>query len=205
MEIIESTIDTSSKEYKENFAHYEKLAKDMKEKITHAMKGGGDEAVKLHKSRKKMLARERIDALLDPETPFIEFNTLAAYDMYENKAPAAGIVTGIGIIHGREVVIVANDATVTGGTYYPITVKKHLRAQEIAMENNLPCIYLVDSGGAFLPMQDEVFPDREHFGRIFYNQAKMSSLENPTNRSRSWDHVPQEVHMFLRCLMKPSS
>ncbi len=179
MEIIESTIDTSSKEYKENFAHYESLAKDMKEKITHAMKGGGDESVKLHKSRKKMLARERIDALLDPETPFMEFNTLAAYDMYENKAPAAGIVTGIGIIHGREVVIVANDATVTGGTYYPITVKKHLRAQEIAMENNLPCIYLVDSGGAFLPMQDEVFPDREHFGRIFYNQAKMSSLKIP--------------------------
>src|SRR5512136_2061997 len=179
MEVIESTINTSSKEFKENYTHYETLAKDMKEKITRAMKGGGDEAVKLHKSRKKMLARERIDALLDPETPFMEFNTLAAYDMYDNKAPAAGIVTGIGIIHGREVVIVANDATVTGGTYYPITVKKHLRAQEIAMENNLPCIYLVDSGGAFLPMQDEVFPDREHFGRIFYNQAKMSSMKIP--------------------------
>src|SRR4030042_782332 len=179
MEIIESTIDTSSKEFKENFTHYESLAKDMKEKITNAMKGGGDESVKLHKSRKKMLARERIDALLDPETPFIEFNTLAAYDMYENKAPAAGIVTGIGVIHGREVVRVAYDATVTGGTYYPITVKKHLRAQEIAMENNLPCIYLVDSGGAFLPMQDEVFPDRENFGRIFYNQAVMSSMGIP--------------------------
>jgi acetyl-CoA carboxylase carboxyltransferase component len=149
MEVIESTISTSSKEYKENFAHYEKLAKDMKEKITTAMKGGGEDAVKLHKSRKKMLARERIDVLLDPDTPFMEFNTLAGYDMYDNKAPAAGIVTGIGIIHGREVVIVANDATVTGGTYYPITVKKHLRAQEIALENNLPCIYLVDSGGAF--------------------------------------------------------
>jgi acetyl-CoA carboxylase carboxyltransferase component len=179
MEVIESAINTSSKDYKENYSHYEELAKDMKGKITVAMKGGGDEAVKLHKSRKKMLARERIDALLDPETPFMEFNTLAAFDMYENKAPAAGIVTGIGIIHGGEVVIVANDATVTGGTYYPITVKKHLRAQEIAMENNLPCIYLVDSGGAFLPMQDEVFPDREHFGRIFYNQAKMSSLKIP--------------------------
>jgi len=179
MEIIESTINTSSKEYKENYDHYEKLAKDLKEKIALAFKGGGDESVKLHKSRNKMLARERIDALIDPDTPFMEFNTLAGYDMYDNKAPAAGIVTGIGIIHGREVMIVANDATVTGGTYYPITVKKHLRAQEIAMENNLPCIYLVDSGGAFLPMQDEVFPDREHFGRIFYNQAKMSSMEIP--------------------------
>ena len=179
MEIIDITINTSSKEYKENFIHYEALAKDMKEKIAVAFKGGGDEAVKLHKSRNKMLARERIDALLDSDSPFMEFNTLAGYDMYENKAPAAGIVTGIGSIHGREVMIVANDATVTGGTYYPITVKKHLRAQEIAMENNLPCIYLVDSGGAFLPMQDEVFPDREHFGRIFYNQAKMSSMKIP--------------------------
>jgi acetyl-CoA carboxylase carboxyltransferase component len=165
MEIIESTINTSSKEYKENYDHYEKLSKDLKEKIAITFKGGGDEAVKLHKSRNKMLARERIDALIDPDTPFMEFNTLAGYDMYENKAPAAGIVTGVGIIHGREVMIVANDATVTGGTYYPITVKKHLRAQEIAMENNLPCIYLVDSGGAFLPMQDEVFPEREHFGK----------------------------------------
>ena len=179
MDVIDSTINTSSKEYKENYDHYEKLAKDLKEKITIAFKGGGDESVKLHKSRNKMLARERIDALIDPDTPFMEFNTLAGYDMYDNKAPAAGIVTGVGIIQGREVMIVANDATVTGGTYYPITVKKHLRAQEIAMENNLPCIYLVDSGGAFLPMQDEVFPDREHFGRIFYNQAKMSSMGIP--------------------------
>ncbi|PNX47584.1 MAG: methylmalonyl-CoA carboxyltransferase, partial [Thermoplasmata archaeon M11B2D] len=179
MEIIETAIDTSHKEYKENYVHYEKLAKNLKEKIALTCKGGGEEAVKLHKSRNKMLARERIDALIDPDSPFMEFNTLAAYDMYDNKAPAAGIITGIGIIHGREVMIVANDATVTGGTYYPITVKKHLRAQEIAMENNLPCIYLVDSGGAFLPMQDEVFPDREHFGRIFYNQAKMSSMKIP--------------------------
>ena len=179
MEVIESMIDTSSKEYKENYVHYEKLVKDLKEKIANAFKGGGEEAVKLHKSRNKMLARERIDTLMDPDTPFMEFNTLASFGMYDNKAPAAGIITGIGIIHGREVMIVANDATVTGGTYYPITVKKHLRAQEIAMENNLPCIYLVDSGGAFLPMQDEVFPDREHFGRIFYNQAKMSSMKIP--------------------------
>ena len=179
MDVIESNINTSGKEYKENFTHYEKLVKDLKQKITVAQKGGGEEKIKLHKSRKKMLARERIDALLDPDTPFMEFNTLAAHDLFDNRAPCAGIVTGIGIIHGREVVIVANDATVTGGTYYPITVKKHLRAQEIALKNNLPCIYLVDSGGAFLPMQDEVFPDREHFGRIFYNQAKMSSMKIP--------------------------
>lgn len=179
MDILESAIETSGKEFKDNAAYYEQLVKDLKDKISIAMKGGGDEAIKLHKSRNKMLVRERIEALLDPDTPFMEFNTLAAYGMFDNRAPCAGIVTGIGIIHGREVMIVANDATVTGGTYYPITVKKHLRAQEIAQENNLPCLYLVDSGGAFLPMQDEVFPDREHFGRIFYNQAKMSSLEIP--------------------------
>ena len=179
MDAIESNVNTSSKEYKENFTHYEKLVENLKKQIAVASKGGGEEKIKLHRSRNKILARERIDALLDPDTPFMEFNTLAAHGMYKNRAPCAGIVTGIGIVHGREVVIVANDATVTGGTYYPMTVKKHLRAQEIAMKNNLPCIYLVDSGGAFLPMQDEVFPDREHFGRIFYNQAKMSSMNIP--------------------------
>ncbi len=179
MDIIESNIDISSKDYKESSKHYELLIKDFKEKIAIVQKGGGEEKIKLHKSRNKMLARERIDALLDPDTPFMEFNSLAAFGMYNDKAPCAGIVTGIGIIHGREVVIVANDATVSGGTYYPMTVKKHLRAQKIAMKNNLPCIYLVDSGGAFLPMQDEVFPDREHFGRIFYNQAVMSSMGIP--------------------------
>ena len=142
MDIIESSIDTSSKEYKVNYTHYKKFVDDLKKQIAEAKKGGGEEKIKLHKSRNKMLARERIDALLDPETPFMEFNSLAAYNMYKNRAPGAGIVTGIGIIHGREVVIVANDATVSGGTYYPITVKKHLRAQEIATENNLPCIYL---------------------------------------------------------------
>ncbi len=179
MDVIESNIDPADKDFKENFKHYAELAKDLKEKIAVASKGGGEEKIKLHKSRNKMLARERIDALLDPDTPFVEFNSLAAYGMYNDKSPCAGMVTGIGIVHGREVVIVANDATVTGGTYYPMTVKKHLRAQEVAMENNLPCIYLVDSGGAFLPMQDEVFPDREHFGRIFYNQAVMSSMGIP--------------------------
>ncbi len=179
MDVLETQIDTSSKEFKENAANYKQFVQDLKEKIATASKGGGEEKIKLHKSRNKMLVRERIEALLDPDTPFMEFNPLAAYNMFDNRAPCAGIVTGIGLVHGREVVIVANDATVTGGTYYPITVKKHLRAQEIAMENKLPCIYIVDSGGAFLPMQDEVFPDREHFGRIFYNQAKMSSLEIP--------------------------
>jgi acetyl-CoA carboxylase carboxyltransferase component len=179
MDVIDSNIDTSSKEYEENFNHYDKLVNNLKEKIKIAQKGGGEEKIKLHKSRNKMLARERIDTLLDPDTPFMEFNTLGAFGMYKDKAPSAGIVTGIGIVHGREVVVIANDATVSGGTYYPMTVKKHLRAQEIAKINNLPCIYLVDSGGAFLPMQDEVFPDREHFGRIFYNQAVMSSLDIP--------------------------
>ncbi|MDG6228527.1 MAG: carboxyl transferase domain-containing protein [Candidatus Thermoplasmatota archaeon] len=179
MDIIESSIDVTGKEFKENHAHYEKIVKQLKADISKAQKGGGEEKIKIHKSRNKMLARERIDALIDPDTPFMEFNPLAAYGMYDDNAPSAGIVTGIGLIHGREAVIVANDATVTGGTYYPMTVKKHLRAQDIALENNIPCIYLVDSGGAFLPMQDEVFPDREHFGRIFYNQAIMSSRNIP--------------------------
>jgi len=179
MDVIESSIDVTGKEFKENYSHYEKIVKQLKADISKAQKGGGEEKIKLHKSRNKMLARERIDALIDPDTPFMEFNPLAAYGMYDDNAPGAGIVTGIGLIHGREAVIVANDATVTGGTYYPMTVKKHLRAQDIALENNIPCIYLVDSGGAFLPMQDEVFPDREHFGRIFYNQAIMSSRNIP--------------------------
>src|SRR5205085_3942756 len=129
--------------------------------------GGGADAVTKHRARGKMLARERIDALIEPGAPFLEFSALAAWGMYDDEAPGAGIVTGIGPVHGRECVIVANDATVKGGTYFPLSVKKHLRAQEIAAENNLPCIYLVDSGGAFLPLQSEVFPDRDHFGRIF--------------------------------------
>lgn len=152
---------------------------DFRARIGHAAKGGGDELIAKHKGRGKMLARERIDALLDEGSAFLEFSILAANGMYDGDAPGAGIVTGIGRIQGRECVIVANDATVKGGTYFPITVKKHLRAQEIALENRLPCIYLVDSGGAFLPLQSEVFPDRDHFGRIFYNQAVMSSLGIP--------------------------
>jgi 3-methylcrotonyl-CoA carboxylase beta subunit len=189
MEAIESMINPSSKEYKENFSHYEALVKDMKGKIAIAMKGGGDEAVKLHKSRKKMLARERIDALLDPETPFMEFNTLAAHDMYDNKAPAAGIVTGIGIIHGREVVIVANDATVTGGTYYPITVKKHLRSTRAGRSSRCrtKCSLTVSISDGFSTTRQRC--------RLWKSR-----------KSRwSWGHVRPGVRTSPRCLMKPSS
>jgi 3-methylcrotonyl-CoA carboxylase beta subunit len=153
----------------------QQLVGELKAKLDAAKRGGGEPAVKRHKERGKMFVRERIEALLDPETPFLETSALAAHGMYNDEAPAAGMVTGIGVIHGHQAVIVANDATVKGGTYFPITVKKHLRAQEIALQNNLPCVYLVDSGGAFLPLQADVFPDREHFGRIFYNQATMSA------------------------------
>src|SRR5262245_47334882 len=149
------------------------------ERLAWARAGGGPEAVRRHRARGKLLARERIDALVDPGTAFLEFSPLAAWDLYDGEAPSAGIVTGIGVVHGQEVAVVANDATVKGGTYYPLTVKKHLRAQEIAAENYLPCAYLVDSGGAFLPLQDQVFPDRDHFGRIFYNQAQMSAAGIP--------------------------
>ena len=152
------------------------LVDDLRTRLEGVKKGGGEAAVKRHKERGKMFVRERIDAVIDPETPFLEMSALAANGMYDGEAPGAGIVTGIGMIHGHQTMIVANDATVKGGTYFPITVKKHLRAQEIALQNNLPCLYLVDSGGAFLPLQADVFPDRDHFGRIFYNQARMSSL-----------------------------
>ena len=141
--------------------------------------GGGETARQRHLARNKLLPRDRVAGLIDPGSPFLELSQLAAYGLYDNEVPAAGIVTGIGRVSGRECVIVANDATVKGGTYFPITVKKHLRAQEIALQNRLPCIYLVDSGGAFLPMQDEIFPDREHFGRIFFNQANLSAQGIP--------------------------
>ena len=151
------------------------LVGELRKRHEAVRQGGGEEARKRHTSRGKMFVRDRIAALLDPGTPFLEFSALAANGMYRDEAPGAGIVTGMGIIQGHRVVVVANDATVKGGTYHPITVKKHLRAQEIALENHLSCVYLVDSGGAFLPLQAEVFPDRDHFGRIFYNQAVMSS------------------------------
>jgi 3-methylcrotonyl-CoA carboxylase beta subunit/propionyl-CoA carboxylase len=151
------------------------LVAELRERLVHVQRGGGDEAVARHTARGKLLARDRIDRLVDPGSPFLELSPLAAWDMYDGEAPSAGVVTGIGVVGGREVAIVANDATVKGGTYFPMTVKKHLRLQEIAAENRLPCVYLVDSGGAFLPLQADVFPDREHFGRIFYNQANLSA------------------------------
>ncbi len=176
---IESKISTKSKEYRENREHMVALVEELKEKLNQAKKGGPEEAHKKHKARGKLTARERIEKLFDRNTPFLEFNTLAAYEMYDNQAPAAGIITGIGVIHGREVLVIANDATVKGGTYFPMTIKKHVRAQEIAMMNRLPCIYLVDSGGIFLPYQAGTFPDRDHFGRIFSNQARLSAMGIP--------------------------
>ena len=153
---------------------YQDLVDELRERRATIALGGPEKSRERHVARGKLLARDRVDRLLDTGSPFLELAPLAGYDMYGGEAPSAGIITGIGLVHGRQVMVVANDATVKGGTYYPLTVKKHLRAQEVAAENRLPCIYLVDSGGAFLPMQDEVFPDREHFGRIFYNQARMS-------------------------------
>lgn len=179
MAVINTQIDKNSDLFKQNFSHMEGLVQSFKEKVEQVKLGGGERSLEKHKSRGKLTARQRIQTLVDPETSFLEFSTLAAWDMYEGAAPGAGVVTGVGIIEGVECIIVANDATVKGGTYFPMTVKKHLRAQEIAMENGLPCLYLVDSGGAFLPKQDEVFPDRDHFGRIFYNQARMSAQGIP--------------------------
>src|SRR6188768_876745 len=153
----------------------ESLVAELRERTALVARGGGEKATERHRSRGKLLARERIDRLLDPGSSFLELGALAAWDLYDGEAPSAGIVTGVGVVQGRECVVVANDATVKGGTYFPLTVKKHLRAQEVAEQNHLPCIYLVDSGGAFLPLQAEVFPDRDHFGRIFYNQARMSA------------------------------
>src|SRR6188508_3192892 len=155
------------------------LVSELRERTVQVAAGGGERAIERHRSRGKLLARERIDRLVDPGSAFLELNALAAWDVYDNQAPSAGIVTGIGVVEGRECVLVANDATVKGGSYFPLTVKKHLRAQEVAEQNALPCVYLVDSGGAFLPLQDEVFPDRDHFGRIFFNQARMSAKGIP--------------------------
>ena len=173
--ILESRVDRLAPSFAENRSRMETLVAELRERTARVAEGGGREAIERHHSRGKLLARERIDRLVDPGSAFLELNALAAWDLYDGDAPAAGIVTGIGVVEGRECVVVANDATVKGGTYYPLTVKKHLRAQEVAEQNRLPCIYLVDSGGAFLPMQDEVFPDRDHFGRIFFNQAVMSA------------------------------
>jgi acetyl-CoA carboxylase carboxyltransferase component len=179
MSILETQVDRSSLDFQENTRNFQELLEELRQRTHEVRQGGGVEAVARHHKRNKLLARERIELLCDPDTPFLELSPLAAYDMYDNEAPSAGIVTGIGLVEGQECMIVANDATVKGGSYFPMTVKKHLRAQEIAEQNSLPCIYLVDSGGANLPLQADVFPDRDHFGRIFYNQARMSSQRIP--------------------------
>ncbi|HYM80779.1 MAG TPA: carboxyl transferase domain-containing protein [Candidatus Limnocylindria bacterium] len=179
MELIESHLDTASDEFKTNAEHHRGLAAELKQHLAAVKQGGGAALIKRHTARGKLFVRERIERLLDPGTAFLELSPLAAHGLYEDDAPCAGLVTGLGVVQGRQVMVVANDATVKGGTYYPLTVKKHVRAQEIALENWLPCIYLVDSGGAFLPLQADVFPDRDHFGRIFYNQARMSALGIP--------------------------
>jgi acetyl-CoA carboxylase carboxyltransferase component len=179
MPVIASQVEPDSAEFRENCSHMDGLVSDLRARLAAVRKGGGDEAVRRHLEQGKLLVRDRVEKLLDPDTPFLEIGALCADGVYDGAAPAAGLVAGIGRVRGREVMVVANDATVKGGTYFPLTVKKHLRAQEIAAENRLPCLYLVDSGGAFLPLQAEVFPDREHFGRIFYNEARMSALAIP--------------------------
>jgi acetyl-CoA carboxylase carboxyltransferase component len=179
MQTLETHVRRDSAEFRDNEDAYRELLCTLRERLALVQQGGGPEAVAKHRSRNKLLARERIQKLLDPGSPFLELSPLAAWGMYDGEAPSAGIVTGIGSVDGQEVAIVANDATVKGGTYFPMTVKKHLRAQEIAIQNSLPCIYLVDSGGAYLPLQDEVFPDKDHFGRIFFNEATMSAHRIP--------------------------
>ena len=179
MSQIQTRVDCNAPEYARNAALLESQVADLRQRLQRVRAGGGSEATAKHRKRGKLTARDRIDRLVDPGSDFLEFSALAANGMYDDGAPSAGILTGIGMVEGQHCVIVANDATVKGGTYYPMTVKKHLRAQEIAEQNHLPCIYLVDSGGAFLPLQAEVFPDREHFGRIFYNQARMSGKQIP--------------------------
>jgi acetyl-CoA carboxylase carboxyltransferase component len=179
MGVLTSQVERESEHFARRRERMEALVAELRERTAAVASGGGERATERHRSRGKLTARERVDRLVDPGGSFLELNTLAALDMYDGAAPAAGIVTGIGVVEGRECVIVANDATVKGGTYFPLTVKKHLRAQEIAEQNRLPCLYLVDSGGAFLPLQDEVFPDRDHFGRIFFNQAQMSAKGIP--------------------------
>ena len=172
---VETTVDIESREFADNTEAMKGLVADLRAKLDVAMQGGSEEARARHVTRGKLLARERIDLLLDPGTPFLELSPLAAHGMYGGDVHSASLITGIGRVSGRECVIIANDATIKGGTYYPMTVKKHLRAQEIARENHLPCVYMVDSGGAFLPLQDEIFPDERHFGRIFYNEARLSA------------------------------
>jgi acetyl-CoA carboxylase carboxyltransferase component len=173
--VLTSHVERESDVFASRREQMDALVAELRERTAQVARGGGEKAVERHRSRGKMTARERVDRLLDPGSAFLELNALAAWELYDGQAPSAGIVTGVGVVEGQECVIVANDATVKGGTYFPMTVKKHLRAQEVADQNHLPCIYLVDSGGAFLPLQADVFPDRDHFGRIFYNQARLSA------------------------------
>jgi 3-methylcrotonyl-CoA carboxylase beta subunit/propionyl-CoA carboxylase len=175
MDVLDTHVDPSSPEFRANRDRMEALVRELQERLARTREGGGAKYLQRHREQGKLPVRERIDKLLDPGSPFLELSPLAAWELYDNEAPAAGLVTGIGRVSGREVLIVANDASVKGGTYFPLTVKKHVRAQQVALENRLPCVYLVDSGGAFLPLQAEVFPDRDHFGRIFFNQARMSA------------------------------
>ena len=179
MDVLESHIDTTSETFRGNHARMIALVEELRARSASAREGGGLKYVERHRAQGKLPVRERIAKLLDEGSPFLELSPLAAFELYDDEAPGAGVVTGIGRVAGREVMIVANDATVKGGTYLPMTVKKHVRAQQVALENHLPCVYLVDSGGAFLPLQADVFPDREHFGRIFYNQAQMSAARIP--------------------------
>ena len=179
MEVLPTAVRTDSRAFQENRTRMMALVGELRTRISEAQAGGGEKQLARHTSQGKLPVRDRLARLLDPGPPFLELSPLAAYDLYDGGAPGAGLVTGIGRVSGRDVMIVANDATVKGGTYYPITVKKHLRAQQIALDNRLPCLYLVDSGGAFLPLQAEVFPDRDHFGRIFYNQARLSAARVP--------------------------
>lgn len=187
MDILQSQV-SKDEQFAANAAHHRALAEELRARLKQVRQGGGEKYRQRHEAQGKLFVRERIDLLLDPGAPFVELSPLAGWEAYEDETPSAGLVTGIGRVSGREVLIVANDATVKGGTYYPLTVKKHLRAQEVAEENYLPCIYLVDSGGAFLPLQAEVFPDREHFGRIFYNQARLSAK-----------HIPQIAAVMGSC------
>jgi 3-methylcrotonyl-CoA carboxylase beta subunit len=179
MTVLTTHARPDTPEFEANVAEHRRLVADLRARLERAAAGGGERARERHTARGKLLPRERVDRLCDPGAPFLELAPLAAEELYDGEAPGAGLITGVGRVSGRQVVIVANDATVKGGTYYPMTVKKHLRAQDVALQNGLPCVYLVDSGGAFLPLQDEVFPDRHHFGRIFFNQATMSARGIP--------------------------
>jgi acetyl-CoA carboxylase carboxyltransferase component len=179
MEVLTSAVKTGSSEFQDNRRRMQALVTELRDRVAKARDGGGAKYVERHRAQGKLTVRERLHQLLDADTPFLELSPLAGWDLYEDDVPGGGLVTGIGQVSGRDVMVVANDATVKGGTYYPITVKKHLRAQQIALDNRLPCLYLVDSGGAFLPLQADVFPDRDHFGRIFYNQARLSAERIP--------------------------